>query len=68
MTDKYMTTSEARFPYCQKHNRLYVHWSIGWFTPAKPQDLHTFQALCDACKKEAICNLIRSYPAKLPAL
>jgi hypothetical protein len=50
-------TKPGNFPYCARHNRLYVHPVVGWLTPARPQELLTFQALCDECKKEALCNL-----------
>jgi hypothetical protein len=55
MKEEYRTTAQARFPYCKRHNRLYTHPVVGWLTPARPEDLNTFQALCDVCK-EAACT------------
>jgi len=46
------------FPYCTKHNRLFPHASIGWLTPARPHELETFQALCDECRRETVCNSV----------
>jgi hypothetical protein len=45
-------TKPGNFPYCQKHNRLYAHPTVGWLTPARPGELITFQAQCDICKAE----------------
>jgi len=61
MKNNYETTSQARFPYWSRHNRLFAHPTVGWLTPARPQDLNTFQALCDECKKgDQLCNLAPS--------
>jgi hypothetical protein len=49
----YRETAHPAFPYCQQHNRLFAHYTVGWLTPARPEALHTFQALCDVCKAEA---------------
>jgi hypothetical protein len=50
----YREVAHPAFPYCQKHNRLFPHYAVGWLTPARPQDLITFQAQCDVCRQEAI--------------
>ena len=64
MKNTYETTSQARFPYCQRHNRLFAHYTVGWLTPARPEDLNTFQALCDECRKEIACISARNSPNK----
>ena len=43
------------FAYCKKHNRLFLHWSVGWLTPMSIEGLHTFYARCDECKKDTGC-------------
>lgn len=53
MREEYTTTSHGRFAYCKTHNRLYAHSTVGWVTPAHPEALDTFQALCDECKGES---------------
>jgi hypothetical protein len=55
MKTVYRETVRTSFPYCKKHNRLFAHYTVGWLTPARPEDLNTFQALCDVCK-EAVCT------------
>jgi hypothetical protein len=60
----YREVSYPAFPYCQKHNRLFPHYTVGWLTPARPHELPTFQALCDECRKEAVCALVLSLPSK----
>jgi len=47
-------TSPGNFPYCKKHNRLYVQAIATWLSPARPEDLITFEAICDECHKEQI--------------
>jgi hypothetical protein len=69
MKQVYRDIAHPAFPYCRKHNRLFPHWSVGWLTPASTQDLHTFQAQCDVCRKEMLCNLIPSLRSKpVPAV
>jgi hypothetical protein len=48
----YREISHPAFPYCKKHNRLFAHATVGWLTPARPDELPTFQAQCDICKAE----------------
>jgi len=50
----YREVSHPAFPYCQQHNRLFAHYTVGWLTPAHPEQLHTYEALCDICK-EILC-------------
>ena len=52
----YREVSQLAFPYCQQHNRLSPHDTVGWLTPARPEALYTSQALCDICK-ETVCTL-----------
>jgi len=47
----YREVSQLAFPYCQQHNRLSPHDTVGWLTPARPEALYTSQALCDICKE-----------------
>jgi hypothetical protein len=49
----YREISHPAFPYCKKHNRLFPHYTVGWLTPARPEELITFQAQCDVCRQEA---------------
>lgn len=60
MNEECHTTARAVFPYCTRHNRLYPHPTVGWLTPAKPQELQTLQAFCDECRQETVCNLVHS--------
>jgi hypothetical protein len=65
MKDVYRDIAHHAFPYCKTHNRLFPHYTVGWLTPARPEELITFQALCDVCK-ETVCNLeppLRTTPA-----
>jgi hypothetical protein len=52
-------TTPGNFPYCKRHNRLYIMAIATWLTPARPEELLTFQVLCDECRKEGVppCNL-----------
>jgi hypothetical protein len=52
MKEIYRDTARPAFPYCQKHNRLFAHYTVGWLTPAYPDKLHTFPAQCDICRAE----------------
>ena len=58
----YRDVAHPAYPYCQKHNRLFPHWSVGWLTPARPEELEIFQAQCDVCRQEGAspCNLALS--------
>jgi hypothetical protein len=51
MKEVYRHTAHPAFPYCAKHNRLFPHYTVGWLTPARPEALHVFHALCDVCKQ-----------------
>ena len=57
---EYTTTAHGNFPYCKTHNRLFPHPIVGWLTPAKPEDIQTFQALCDLCRHEGaiVCSTV----------
>jgi hypothetical protein len=50
MKTLYREVAHPAFPYCRKHNRLYPHYTVGWLTPARPEELPTFQAQCDECR------------------
>jgi hypothetical protein len=63
MKTMYREVSQPAFPYCQQHNRLYPHYTVGWLTPARPEALDTFQALCDICK-ETVCTLAPNSASK----
>jgi len=52
-------TKPGYFPYCRTHNRLYIHAISLWLTPARPQDLQSFQAICDICKGAISCSSVR---------
>jgi hypothetical protein len=62
MKQIYRDIAHPAFPYCKKHNRIFAHYTVGWLTPARPEELITFQALCDVCKKESTCNLVLGLP------
>jgi hypothetical protein len=68
MKEVYRNISHPAFPYCKKHNRLFPHYSVGWLTPGRPEELHIFQALCDICKGDPQCSTVRSIPVVLLAL
>jgi hypothetical protein len=53
MKEVYRHTAHPAFPYCAKHNRLFPYYTVGWLTPARPEELQVFQALCDICKGDA---------------
>jgi|RhiMetStandDraft_8_1073273.scaffolds.fasta_scaffold32862_2 hypothetical protein len=59
----YREVAHPAYPYCRKHNRLFPHYTVGWLTPARPEALPTFQALCDICK-EMICTLAPNSASK----
>jgi hypothetical protein len=63
MKEIYRDIAHPAFAYCQKHNRLFAHYTVGWLTPAYPERLITFQALCDICK-ETLCNSVPNSPNK----
>jgi hypothetical protein len=52
MTNAPYDTKPGHFPYCTKHNRLYISALAMWLTPVYPQKLQTFQALCDECRTQ----------------
>jgi hypothetical protein len=54
MTKAPYDTKLGHFPYCKKHNRIHVSAIAMWLTPVYPEQLQTFQALCDICKAEDI--------------
>jgi hypothetical protein len=62
MKEVYRDISHPAFPYCKTHNRLFPHYTVGWLTPARPEELHVFQALCDLCKGDAQCFTAPSMP------
>jgi len=61
MKEVYRDIAHPAFPYCKRHNRLFPHATVGWLTPARPEELPTFPALCDGCKKEMLCTLAPSF-------
>jgi hypothetical protein len=61
----YRDIAHPAFPYCKQHNRLFPHYTVGWLTPARPEELHVFQALCDVCKGDARCSTVPSMLAVL---
>jgi hypothetical protein len=54
----YTTTARGTFPYCKEHNRLFPHPVVGWLTPVHPEQLDTFQALCDFCTGATSCSTV----------
>jgi len=52
-------TSPGQFPYCKAHNRLYIAAIATWLSPARPEELITFEAICDECRKQGVqpCSL-----------
>jgi hypothetical protein len=57
MKEIYRDVAHPAFPYCQRHNRLFPHYTVGWLTPVYPEKLKTFPAVCDVCK-ETLCDLV----------
>jgi len=62
-------TTPAKFPYCKTHNRLYIQALALWLSPARPEELLTFEVICDECRKEGVqpCSLVVSSPLILNA-
>ena len=59
MKQVYRDISYHAMPYCTKHNRLFPHYTVGWLTPARPEELHVFPAPCDVCKG-ALCLAMKA--------
>jgi hypothetical protein len=48
----FIVTAQGRYPSWSIHNRLFPTPLDGWLTPARPEDVQTFQTQCDICRKE----------------
>jgi hypothetical protein len=59
-------TKPGNFPYCKTHNRLYIQALALWLSPARPEELLTFEIACDKCRKQGVqpCNLILPSPTR----